>query len=104
MRLGMSSIQGWGRGPWGSGAWNGPEPIAVTGVQITSGVGQITQIVSNQATPTGVAITSAAGTIVANIGTNVNPTGVSMTASAARLFLYFPIVTSQTANYTPIER
>jgi hypothetical protein len=41
---------------------------------------------------------------VANIGTNVNPTGVSMTASAARLFLYFPIDTSQTANYTPIER
>jgi hypothetical protein len=38
------------------------------------------------------------------IGTNVNPTGVSMTASAARLFLYFPIDTSQTANYTPIER
>lgn len=104
MRLGMSSIQGWGRGTWGSGAWNGPESIAVTGVQITSGVGQIAQLVSNQATPTGVAITSAAGTIAANIGTNVNPTGVSMTASAARLFLYFPIDTSQTANYTPIER
>jgi hypothetical protein len=100
----MSSIQGWGRGTWGSGAWNGPETIAVTGVQITSGAGTITQIVSNQAAPTGVAMTSAVGTITANIGTNVNPTGVSMTASAARLFLYFPIDTSQTANYTPIER
>jgi len=100
----MSSIQGWSRGAWGSGAWNGPETIAVTGVQITSGVGSVTQIVSNVATPTGVAMTSGLGSVTANIGTNVNPTGVSMTASAAVLTLYFKIDTSQTPNYTSIQR
>jgi hypothetical protein len=100
----MSSITGWGRGTWGSGPWNSPDTINPSGVAITAGVGTATTTVSNQPEATGQAITAVVVKVTANIGTNANVTGNAITVSAARLFLYFQIDTSQTPNYTPIER
>ena len=100
----MSSLTGWGRQSWGSGAWNEAGPVEPTGVAITSALGTLTTSVSNIGEPAGVQITSAVSAPTANIGTNVNPTGVQFLAVAGNMFLWFPIDTDQTPNYTPIER
>tara|TARA_B100000424_G_scaffold257695_1_gene238910 strand:+ start:467 stop:1576 length:1110 start_codon:yes stop_codon:yes gene_type:complete len=74
---------GWGRGNYGSFAWN--ENIefitAVSGVTMTSSLGTTTQSVGTGviASPTGVSMTSAPGTLVVSEATAlINPTAVTM--------------------------
>ena len=100
----MSALTGWGRQGWGSGGWGEAAPVEPTGVAITSSVGTASISLSNIGQPSGVAVSVGLGSVSGVPGTNVNATGVEIRAIAGTLFLWFPIDTSQTPNYTPIER
>ena len=100
----MSSITGWGRSTWGSGAWGEAIPVEPTGLAITSAVGAVTVDQNSVATVTGLGMSASVGAAESKVSIDALPSGLSMTASVGSMFLYFPIDTGQTPNYTPIER
>jgi len=57
----MASIQGWGRQTWNSGAWNTFAPVEATGNGLTSTVGSVSTITTNIFGVTGIQLTSSIG-------------------------------------------
>ena len=83
----MATIQGWGRQTWNSGAWNTFAPVTATGNGLTSTVGSVTTITTNIFGVTGIQLTSSIGqaaqaseyattgnAITSTLGTMPNPT------------------------------
>ena len=83
----MATIQGWGRQTWNSGAWNAFAPVTATGNGLTSTVGSVTTITTNIFGVTGIQLTSSIGdaaqaseyaftgnAVTSTLGTMPNPT------------------------------
>ena len=83
----MATIQGWGRQTWNSGAWNTFAPVEATGNGLTSSVGSVSTITTNIFAVTGIQLTSSIGdatqaseyavtgnAITPSLGTMPNPT------------------------------
>ena len=96
----MASLTGWGRETYGSGAWNSPAPVAVTGIAGTGGVGSV-----SIGTGIGVSVTGVAGTGQGGSGTTIglpiifSVTGVSATGQTSQLNVWSGVGPNQTANY-----
>ena len=86
----MATIQGWGRQTWNSGAWNAFAPVTATGNGLTSTVGSVSTITTNIFGVTGVQLTSSIGdatqaseyaatgnAVTSTLGTMPNPTIVN---------------------------
>tara|TARA_R110000787_G_scaffold75770_3_gene167627 strand:- start:693 stop:2069 length:1377 start_codon:yes stop_codon:yes gene_type:complete len=67
----------WGGLSWGNGAWGdqGHVDVSVTGSQLTSTIGNETQVIDNQVTLTGLQLTSTVGTSVGGTSALVLATG-----------------------------
>ena len=83
----MATIQGWGRQTWNSGAWNTFAPVTATGNGLTSTVGSVSTITTNIFGVTGIQLTSSIGqaaqaseyaftgnAVTSTLGTMPNPT------------------------------
>ena len=83
----MATIQGWGRQTWNSGAWNTFAPVEATGNGLTSTVGSVSTITTNIFGVTGIQLTSTIGdatqaseyavtgnAVTTSLGTMPNPT------------------------------
>jgi hypothetical protein len=57
----MASLQGWGRQTWNSGAWDTFAPVNATGNGLTSSVGTVSLVTTNVFGVTGLSITSNIG-------------------------------------------
>ena len=57
----MASLQGWGRQTWNSGAWNTFAPVNATGNGLSSSVGTVSLVTTNVFGVTGLSITSNIG-------------------------------------------
>ena len=83
----MASLQGWGRQTWNSGAWNLQAPVDATGNGLTSTVGTVSLTTTNVFSVTGIGLTTAIGdatqiseyaatgnAVTTSLGTMPNPT------------------------------
>lgn len=67
----------WGGLDWGNGAWSdqGHVDVTVTGLQLTSTIGNETHVIDHQVTLTGLQLTSTAGSTVGGTSVSVSVTG-----------------------------
>jgi len=98
----MSSLTGWGRETWNSGAWNSPAPAVVTGIAGTGGIGSVTINTGISFSVTGIAGTGQVGAAIIGLPIVFSVTGVSATGQTSQSNVWSGVVTSQDANYQRI--
>ena len=79
----MASIQGWGRQTWNSGAWDTFAPVDATGNGLSSSVGTVSLVTTNVFGVTGLSITSSIGD--ASQASEYAATGNALTSTAGTM-------------------
>jgi len=79
----MASLQGWGRQTWNSGAWDTFAPVDATGNGLSSSVGTVSLVTTNVFGVTGIQITSSIGD--ASQETLYAATGNALTSTAGTM-------------------
>ena len=96
----MATIQGWGRQTWNSGAWNTFAPVEATGNGLTSSVGSVSTVTTNIFGVTGIQLTSSIGDAAQaseyattgnaiEFGTMSNPVSSSMAGASRTRAVWF---------------
>ena len=79
----MASIQGWGRQTWNSGAWDTFAPVNATGNGLSSSVGTVSLVTTNVFGVTGLQISSSIGD--ASQASEYAATGNALTSTAGTM-------------------
>jgi hypothetical protein len=99
----VAEITGWGRGTWGQGAWGTPNPIDVTTVVGTTGLGSVTVTGDASVSVTGVVGTGAIGDVVVSLPRSVSVTGVVGTGEINSVNVWGEIIPDQTPSWSDIN-
>jgi len=98
----MPATTGWGRGAWGSGTWGEVEPVSVTGVAGTSGLGSVTVLPACNVSVTSNRGIGSVGTVTTGISGTYAVTGVSATGEVGSPNIWGLVDTAQTPNWQEI--
>jgi len=95
-----TTLVGWGRETWGSGAWNAYGPVAVTGVEEDGEVGSVTVTVDSNVTASGLEATGSVGSVT--LALYVSVTGVVGTTGTTGINIWSVIDDSQTPDWVAV--